>query len=131
MATSRYTHFPNGVRSYPRDDRTVIETGDNTMTINTDAGKTFVYKATATITLPAIAIGNTWTIVNDNPDGTLLTISPNASDGIMWLGSGTDDKDLINTAATAKRGDYVTLASLDQTVAWQVIDIQGVWAKQG
>jgi len=126
----RYTHFPNGVRSYGRDDRSEIKTGNYTVVINDDAGKTLIFQATATITLPSIAIGNTVTIVNDNPDGTLLTISPAALDGVSYIGSAADNKDLINTAATAKRGDYVTLASLDQTVAWQVVDIQGVWAKE-
>ena len=42
----------------------------------------------------------------------------------------TYDKDLINTKATSKVGDYVVLASLDGTTAWQVVDAQGVWAKE-
>ena len=59
-----------------------------------------------------------------------LNISPAALDGITYAGSSTDDADLINTKATAKKGDYVTLASLDGLVSWQVVDARGVWAKE-
>ena len=59
-----------------------------------------------------------------------MTISPNSSDGILYLGSLTDNKDVINTASTSKVGDYVTIASLNSTVFWTVVDVQGVWAKE-
>ena len=103
-----------------------------TVVATTDSGKTFTSKTDGTVfTLPAIAIGNTFTFVNTAEDGSnTLTISPNASDGITYAGSSTDDKDLINTKATSKVGDFVTLASLDGTVAWQVVACQGVWAKE-
>ena len=42
----------------------------------------------------------------------------------------TDDKDLINTKATSKVGDYVTLASLNSLVFWTVVDVQGIFAKE-
>ena len=59
--------------------------------------------------------------------GNLLT---NASDGITYAGSSTDDKDLINTKATSKQGDFVVLASLDGTTAWQVTQVRGTFAKE-
>ena len=81
-------------------------------------------------TLPSIAIGNTVTFVNMADDGqAALNISPAAADGITYAGSSTDNVDLVNTKATAKKGDFVTLASLDGTVAWQVVDARGIWAK--
>jgi|TARA_Y100000590_G_scaffold106750_1_gene121473 hypothetical protein len=103
-----------------------------TVVISTDSGKTLLSKTKDVVfTLPAIAIGNVFTFVNTAEDGTNnLTISPNASDGITYKGSSTDDKDLINTQSTSKVGDYVTIASLDGTTAWQVVDAQGVWAKE-
>ena len=103
-----------------------------TVVITTDSGKTFTSKTDGTVfTLPGIAIGNVFKFVNTAEDGTnTFTISPNASDGITYAGSSTDDKDLINTKATSKVGDYVVLASLDGTTAWQVVDAQGVWAKE-
>ena len=103
-----------------------------TVVINTDSGKTFLSNTTDVVfTLPAIAIGNVYTFVNTAGDaGNNLTISPNSSDGILYLGSLTDNKDVINTASTSKVGDYVTIASLNSTVFWTVVDVQGVWAKE-
>jgi len=127
------TRFPNGVSGFLIDDEAVEKTAAYTVVATTDCGKTFYINNTAvTFTLPAIAIGNTFTFVNMSDDGTTaLTISPAAADGISHRGSATDDKDLINTAATAKKGDFVTLAALDQTVAWQVTAVRGIWAKEG
>ena len=103
-----------------------------TVVISTDSGKTFLSNTTDVVfTLPSIAIGNVYTFVNTAADGgNNLTISPNSSDGILYLGSLTDNKDVINTASTSKVGDYVTIASLNSTVFWTVVDVQGVWAKE-
>ena len=103
-----------------------------TVVISTDSGKTFLSNTTDVVfTLPAIAVGNVFTFVNTAPDGTnALTISPNANDGILYAGSLTDNKDLINTLATSKVGDYVTIAALNSTAFWTVVDVQGVWAKE-
>ena len=102
-----------------------------TVVISTDSGKTFLSNTTdVEFTLPAIAVGNVFTFVNTGTDGqNNLTISPNSSDGILYLGGLTDDSDVINTASTSKVGDYVTIASLNSTVFWTVVDVQGVWAK--
>lgn len=110
----------------------VIKTANYTVVINTDSGKTFVSALDAIVfTLPAIAIGNTFTIKNTADDGdAAINIAPNSSDGISYVGSLTDDKDLINTKATAKKGDFVTLASLDGVVSWQVTASRGIWAKE-
>jgi hypothetical protein len=129
---SRVTNFPNGLKSFLIDSNAEIKTANYTVIVTTDSGKTFESELDGIVfTLPSIAIGETYTFVNNAPDGTAdLTISPAALDGITYAGSSTDDKDLINTKATAKRGDYVTLASLDGLIAWQVVDARGVWAKE-
>jgi len=129
---ARLTAFPNGLSSFLVDSNAVEKTANYTVIITTDSGTTFTSETDGLVfTLPAIAIGNTVTFVNNAVDGTAdLTISPNASDGITYAGSSTDDKDLINTKATANRGDFVTLASLDGVVAWQVVAARGVWAKE-
>ena len=103
-----------------------------TVVISTDSGKTFLSNTTDVVfTLPAIAIGNVFTFVNTAADGgNNLTVSPNGSDGILYLGGLVDDKDLVNTLATSKVGDYVTIASLNSVVFWTVVDVQGVWAKE-
>lgn len=102
-----------------------------TVVTTTDSGKVFKVNTSVTFTLPAIAIGNVFTFVYTGVDGAAnITISPQAADGITYAGSQTDDKDLVLTLATAKRGDYVKLASIDQTVAWQVVDVKGIWVKE-
>jgi len=132
LSKLRLTVMPNGFASFFVDSNSEEKTANYTVIITTDSGKTFVSTLDAIVfTLPSIAIGNTVTFVNMAPDGTAaLNISPAAADGITYAGSSTDDKDLINTKATAKRGDFVTLASLDGVIAWQVVAARGIWAKQ-
>ena len=96
-----------------------IETKSSNYTVvaTTDSGKTFVSATDGVVfTLPAIATGAVFKFVNAAEDGTnTLTISPNASDGIDYAGSKTDDKDVINTKATSKQGDFIVIASLSST----------------
>lgn len=123
----RLTRFPNGIVT----GQEVRKTAAYTVVSNTDSGKAFIVDRAVTFTLPAIAIGNVFTFIYDGQAGAAaLTLSPNASDGITFKGSSTDDKDLILTAATAVPGDFVTIASLAGTDAWQVVAVRGVWAKE-
>ena len=110
-----------------------IETKTSNYTVTTgDSGKTFVSETDGVVfRLPAIAVGYVFKFANNAPDGAnALTISPNASDGINYVGSSTDDKDLINTKATSKQGDFVVIASLEQTDHWQVTQVRGTFAKE-
>ncbi len=112
-----------------------IEQKDSNYTVviaNGDSGKTFLSNTKDVVfTLPAIAVGNVYTFINTGADGqNNLTISPNSSDGILYVGGLVDDKDLINTQATSKVGDYVKIASLNSTDYWTVVEAQGVWAKE-
>jgi len=110
-----------------------IETKSSNYTVTTaDSGKTLLSGTDGVVfTLPAIAVGYSFKFVNTAPDGqNTLTISPNASDGITYAGSSTDDKDLINTKATSKQGDFVVISSLDGVVAWQVTQVRGTFAKE-
>jgi len=96
-----------------------------------DTGKVlFVTVDAKTITLPAVA-GLKIRVVNGGGYGlVLVTISPNANDGIKGPDmTATDDKDLLNTKATANRGDYVDLEYADAT-GWMVTAIKGTWAKE-
>ena len=96
------------------------------------AGMTFTSSTDGVVfNLPAISIGAVITFVNTAQDGAnALTISPNANDGILYAGSLTDNKDLINTKATSKVGDHVTIASLNSTAHWTVVSVQGIFAKE-
>lgn len=133
LSKKRLTVMPNGFATYIVDNLAEEKTANYTVVITTDSGKTFVSELDAIVfALPSIAIGNTVTFVNMAEDGTAaLNISPATLDGITYAGSSTDNKDLINTKATANKGDFVTLASLDGVVAWQVVAVRGVWAKEG
>ena len=104
----------------------------NYTVVNGDSGKTFTSKTKDVVfTLPPISIGRVFTFVNTASDGTNnLTISPNASDGILYAGSLTDDKDIINTQSTSKVGDFIVCASLNSTAHWTVVAVQGVFAKE-
>jgi len=132
LSKLRLTVYPNGLASFLVDNNAEIKTANYLIVTTTDSGKTFASTLDGIVyTLPAIAIGNTITFMNMAEDGqAALNISPNASDAITYAGTEVDDKDLINTKATAKKGDYVTLASLDGVLSWQVVDARGVWAKE-
>ena len=127
----RLTKFPNGLSGFFVDSNFSEKTANYTVIITTDSGKTFISETNGiTFTLPGIAIGNTFTFVNMANNGVAeLTIDPNAADGITYAGSSTDGITLINTLATSQKGDFVTLASLNGVVAWQVVAVRGIWAK--
>ena len=101
-----------------------------------DDGKFLLIDTTAIITLPAVAAGyGPYTFVNYGEEtagisDVLITISPNASDAIQGGGlTAVNNKDLINTLATAKRGDYVTVI-YGGANKWSIVEMAGVWAKQ-
>lgn len=59
----------------------------------------------------------------------LLTIAPNASDKISGLAfTAADNKAALNTKATSKVGDFITLVS-DGVDGWTVVAARGVWAR--
>ena len=121
------TNFPNGVETFVHPKNSTTVTGNITATTNSN----YIVTSTATVTLPAIATGQAMTFINGAEDGHAgITISPAAVDGILYNGDNTDNKDIINTLATAKKGDYVKLASLASGAYWTVTEINGTWAKE-
>lgn len=97
-----------------------------------DSGKVFFIDTDATTTtLPATATAGFITLVNIGADGTVaVNASPAAADKITGPDvAGTDNKDLINTKATARRGDRVTLKP-GHADGWVVHDIKGIWAEE-
>ena len=123
------THFKNVISG----DTTAKE-ANYTLVKDTDCGVQFTSFTDAVIfTLPTIAGGDgqVFKIMNTADDGqNTLTISPNSSDGINFKASVTDDKDLINTKATSKKGDYVVITNDASNDYWSVSDIRGIWAKE-
>lgn len=95
-----------------------------------------------TITLPATAAGNVFTIRNGGVPASsglgaasggdfscLVTIAPNASDKIQgYQLTAADNKALLNTKATAKVGDQVLLVG-DGVDGYNIQTIRGTWAR--
>jgi len=101
-----------------------------------DCGKLFTVTDAGdadALTLPAIADGlSGLTILAVGAFGTTaLTISPNADDMILGPNiTGANNKDLICTKATQRRGDFVTLISGDAD-GYMVTALRGTWAREG
>lgn len=134
------THLSDGWLSHRRP--VVLLTDDYTIRED-QSGYIFLIGTDAkTITLPACAtVGNGFffTVINIGADGNnIVTLSPNAADGIEGEianaaadshPTGVNGKDLVNTKATAIKGDRVTLVS-DGSGDWYVIEGVGIWASE-
>lgn len=97
-----------------------------------DNGKVFFVDTDAkVITLPSVATPVNCTVVNIGAFGAVLVaISPAAIDKIHAPDiAGTDDKDHLNTKATAQRGDLTTLRTGDAN-GWIVSNQVGTWAQE-
>lgn len=134
-------------------ERDVVEVLSASKTLSSaDSGKIFLCATDALVfTLPAVGslglgtssdkapAGTTFTFVNSGADGNnIITISPAAADAVFGsianaaadsVASGTDDKDWVNTKATANKGDRVTLVS-DGSTGWFIIEGVGIWASE-
>ena len=111
---------------------TLMSVGGNyTLVAASHHGKTVVCTAAATITLPAVGIGHSYTIVN-GVGGVLISVSPNSSDKFLFDiagAAGTNDKDIQNTGATAKAGDFVHLVGMTAD-GWAIINRSGTWVDE-
>lgn len=100
-----------------------------------DCGKLFCVTAAGdgdALTLPAIATGlSGLTILAVGAFGTTaVTIDPNAADMILGPDiTGADNKDLICTKATQRRGDFVELIAGDAD-GYMVVKKRGTWARE-
>ncbi|MDC3008966.1 hypothetical protein OA002_02340 [bacterium] len=124
--------WPGLSHSTEAGDSGIAMISGNTTLAAQHFGKTIVQTAASVITLPAVAIGVSFVIVNGAADGTLMTISPNADDKFLINAAGatgTNNKDIVNTAATAKKGDYIhiTYGSAD---GWTILSRGGIFADQ-
>ncbi len=123
--------FNAGVLIDPHDGLLAETLSANKTLDALDTGKVFFVDTDAfTITLPAVA-KMAFRIVNGAAFGVaIITIAPNANDGIQAADLATDDnKALINTKATANRGDQVSLEYGDAT-GWIATRLTGTWAKE-
>lgn len=120
----------SGVDSYGDTVRETVSV-DKTLDAE-DSGKVFFVDTDAkTITLPAVAGLAGIKIVNIGAYGTIaVTVSPDAVDMIEGPDiTAADNKDIVNTKATAQRGDYITLEYGDAN-GWVITEKKGVWARE-
>lgn len=125
--------FDAGVFRDPYGAYTIRETlaANKTLDIE-DNGKVFFVNTDAVVvTLPSVATPINAKIVNIGAFGAVkLSIDPAAADKVQGPDlPGTDNKDLINTKATAKRGDFVVLTTGDANGA-VVAELRGTWATE-
>jgi hypothetical protein len=95
-----------------------------------DTGKVICCTVTTVVTLPATATAlDNVTLLCVAPFGTAqISADPAAADKIMGPDlAGTDNTDLINTLATARRGDFVTLRA-GHADGYTVTGLKGIWA---
>ena len=120
-----------------RSKQTTLTTTQDIKT--NDAGVEFNIATDAKVmTLPTITaenIGAEFTFRNTGADGNnIITISPAATDAIHGTiaavsSGGVDNKDWINTKASANKGDWCTLKAVSLT-DWYITGGDGVWASE-
>lgn len=100
-----------------------------------DSGKLFCVDAAAdgdALTLPAVATGLSCVILAVGAFGTTaVTVDPAAADKIFgpdWASA--DNKDVVCTKATQRRGDFIRIAPASAD-GYVVIEKYGIWAREG
>lgn len=96
------------------------------------SGTTFVATAEDCVfTLPATANGLTYTFTNSVSSTSVgVRVSPAAADKIYGNGfTPLDDKDAINTPATDREGDAITIVG-DGSAGWFIRSVNGTWARE-
>jgi hypothetical protein len=115
------------------DGRVRATVADNLTLDVEDNGKIFFVTVTAkVVTLPATTVaGMKIKIVNMGAYGAVgVTVGQDGTEKIFGPDiAGTASKDLINTKATSRRGDYVVL-SAGHADGWAVNEITGTWATE-
>jgi hypothetical protein len=97
-------------------------TGAKTLAAS-DSGIVQNVTASATVTLPATAVGMVAIIRNGGQKSVTINVSPNSADKIIGNGfTATDDKDAINTLGV--HGDEICLLG-DGSLGWYVVYATG------
>lgn len=97
----------------------------------TDSGTTiFVDTDAVVITLPAVGGINGVKVVNIAAFGAaLISAAPNAADMVEGPGiTAADNKAILNTKATARRGDYINIYDGDAN-GWAIVEMKGTWVR--
>lgn len=103
-----------------------------------DNGKIILCSVTTVITLPAIGSNEMgpYTFVNYGVEtadvsAVQISVAPNASDRISGCDiTASENKAIINTLATARRGDLLRVV-YGGANGWSITDMIGTWAIEG
>lgn len=112
----------------------------NTTLSNTDSGTNYLVGTDALVlSLSAAKDGVRLRVFNSGADGNnIVTISPIAGEAIIGtianshadsVSGGVAGKDIINTKATANKGDYIDLLGVT-SIGWYIDGGVGVWASE-
>lgn len=106
--------------------------GDLTLNIQDNGRVIFQGTDAKAITLPVTATPIECVIANMGAYGTVaLNVAPNVNDKIQGPGlPGTNDKDHVNTKATAQRGDFISISNAGDTNGAIINDTRGIWVTQ-
>ena len=119
-----------------------ILTDNKTLTADDSNGVFGIGTDAKIITLPATQAGLKFTFVNTGANGNnIVSVSPQSTDGIsgtitlastVVVDAGVVGKDVINTKATAKTGDSITLigTGVTGTTAWVIVGSTGIWSAE-
>lgn len=137
MANTAAYRLPDGRMAVDVDSNKTLTIDDSGYVQNTIADGV-IYTLPATATYGHWIMRNAGAKVTGGPSGTGANgtvgfqISPNSADKIQGgvAGTATDNKDLINTKATAKVGDEATVINNGETNGPIVTRISGVWARE-
>lgn len=131
------TTFSNPVRR--NVNNITVLTASKTFTKADSGGIFHIATDSLVMTLPATEAALTFTFVNTGADANnIVTIASVAADkfqGSWTYGaervtlSGTDDKDIVNTKATAETGDSITVIG-DGGAGWTVEEVSGIWLEE-
>jgi len=116
----------------PHAGKTAATVSANTTLNATHSGKAlFVDTDAKVILLPAVEGIGGIKIVNIGAFGTVLVeVAPNAADMIEGPGiTGADNKSILNTKLTARRGDYIDIEYGDAN-GWTITRMKGTWVRE-
>ena len=124
------THFSNVISG-----DTTHKIANYTLVKDTDYGVQFTSDIEGVVfSLPLLSAnpdGAVFKIMNTAENGSNdLTISPDVDDGINFKAALDNNKDLINTKATSKKGDFVVITNDASAAYWTVSFVRGIWAKE-
>jgi hypothetical protein len=134
---------PTTLYKLPDGRRAVNVTEAKTLAITDQGIVQNVIADNVAVTLPATVVGYTFTVRNggvpptSGPAGAgsnksaKVFLSPNSVDLIAGgeIATAADDKDYINTKATANVGDEVSVLG-NGTTGWNVSRQKGIWARE-